>query len=40
MQIVLKKKKKNSQKNNKLTQQRFRSEKRNAFTEEIKKIVL
>ena len=38
MQIVLRKTNKNSQKNNKLilkTQQRFRSEKHNVFTEEL-----
>ena len=43
MYIVLQKVMKNSEKNNKLlskTQQRFKSEKRNVFTEEINKIAL
>ena len=43
MYIVLRKVMKNSEKNNKLfskTQQRFKSEKCNVFTEEINKIAL
>ena len=43
MYVVLRKVMKNSEKDNKLlskTQQRFKSEKRNVFTEEINKIAL